>query len=63
MISPFEKGRSDALLGHTACPFGVPYDARRWELGHDKECAETPGLAPRFSARREKRPDRKDRLL
>jgi hypothetical protein len=62
VTSPFEVGRSDALRGHTACPFGVPYDARRWELGYDKERSETAGLLPRFSERR-KRPDRKDRLL
>lgn len=62
VASPFEVGRSDALLGHTACPFGAPYDARRWELGYDKQAAETPGTPPRFNARRAKA-DRKDRLL
>lgn len=62
MTSPFEQGRIDALNGHSACPFGVPYDARRWELGYDKQLDETPGLRPRFNANRAKRP-RKDTLL
>jgi hypothetical protein len=62
VTSPFELGREDALAGRTACPFAVPYDARRWELGYEKQRDETPGLLPRFGALR-RRLDRRDRLL
>lgn len=50
-MSPFEQGRADAQGGKTACPYGVPYDARRWELGYDKERVNNPGMiGPRFAA-------------
>jgi hypothetical protein len=64
MTSPFEVGRADALRGHTACPFGVPYDARRWALGYDKERAQTPGIRPRFADRpKAKGRDKAERLM
>lgn len=64
MTSPFEQGRADALRGHTACPYGVPYDARRWALGYDKQRAETPNLLRRFGDRPGvKRRDKADQLL
>lgn len=63
MTSPFEQGRLDARRNMTANPFGTPHEARRWELGHDKERSETPGLLPRFSLLRQRGKRKEDRLL